>query len=222
MTGRTALLLGATGLVGAELLSLLLREAGISTVVALLRRPLDLGVSPKLLTRVVDFDALERDADAFRTDLIFCALGTTMRQAGTQERFRRVDYDYPVMAASLGAKFGTSQYLLVSALGADARSRVYYNRVKGETEEAIRSIGIPSVTIARPSLLVGPRKEFRFGERLGQLVGLLAPPSIRPIPARDVAAALTLGSRQHRSGCQILASRDMRGAYERLLLASDL
>lgn len=217
MTDRTALLLGATGLVGSELLALLLREARISTVTALLRREVHLSDDRKLRTRVVDFDALDRHADTFRADLIFCALGSTMRQAGTQERFRRVDHDYPLAAAQLGRAHGAHHFLLVSALGADAGSRVFYNRVKGETEDAIRAVGIPSVTIARPSLLTGPRKEFRLGERVGELIGLLAPPSIRPITARDVAAALTLASRDSRSGCHILASRDMRGAYNRLL-----
>jgi uncharacterized protein YbjT (DUF2867 family) len=216
MTDRTALLLGATGLVGSELLALLLREARISTVTALLRRPVHLSDDRKLRTRVVDFEALERDADSFRADLIFCALGTTIRKAGTRERFRRVDQDYPLAAAQLGRKHGANQFLLVSALGADPGSRVFYNRVKGETEDAIRAVGIPSVTIARPSLLSGPRKEFRLGERLGHLVGLLAPPSLRPIHARDVAAALTLASRDSRSGCHILVSRDMRGAYNHL------
>lgn len=213
---RSVLLLGATGLVGRELLALLLREPRISSVLALVRRDVQFPSEPKLSVLVTDFEQLHAHADRFRVDQIFCALGTTIRQAGTQENFRRVDHDYPLMAARLAHEHGVSHYSLVSALGANSRSRVFYNRVKGETEAAIASVGIPSVTIARPSLLVGQRSEVRLGERIGHLLGLLAPPSYRPIAAKDVAAALTLAAREPRSGVHILESREMRGALNRL------
>jgi uncharacterized protein YbjT (DUF2867 family) len=216
MSPRTVLLLGATGLVGRSLLSYLLREPSVLSVLAVLRRDVDLGHDPKLRSLIVDFDSLDRHSAAFRVDCVFCALGTTMRSAGTRDRFRRVDHDYPVTAARLALAQGARHYLLVSALGANPSSSVFYNRVKGETEVDISHLGFACVTIARPSLLLGPRSELRIGERIAQALGWLAPPRVRPIPAHDVAAALTLAARESRAGVRILASREMRGASSRL------
>lgn len=216
MTSRSALILGGTGLVGRELLSFLLREAEISSIVVLVRNARGLPADPRLIVQEVDFDHLERYGSAFKVDQIFCALGTTMRQAKTKERFRAVDHDYPVSAARLGRDAGAGHFLLVSALGANPASRIFYNRVKGETERDLAAVGFPSLTIARPSLLAGRRAEFRLGERLALLLGAVAPPSMRPIAAKDVAAALTLAARLRRLGHQILTARDMRGASVRL------
>jgi uncharacterized protein YbjT (DUF2867 family) len=163
-----------------------------------------------------NFDKLDQHADAFRVDDVFCALGSTMRQSGTREQFYRVDHDYPVAAARLAYDCGATQFLLVSALGANPTSRIFYNRVKGETEHDVAATGFQSLTIARPSLLVGDRAEFRLGEKVGLLVGWLAPPDVRPISATDVAAALTLASRDSPSGVHTLTSRQMRGASMRL------
>ena len=209
---RTVLVLGATGLVGRALVNLLLREPAILSVKALVRRVADLPSNTKLSVHLTDFEHLDDHATAFRVDQIFCALGTTMRLAGTQERFRLVDHHYPVKAAQLARAGGATHYLLVSAIGADPSSRIFYNRVKGETEADITRVGFPSLTISRPSLLVGSRSEVRLGERIGSLVGRLAPPSLRPIPAVDVAAALTLAARESRLGVRILTSKEMRGA----------
>jgi uncharacterized protein YbjT (DUF2867 family) len=213
---RNVLVLGATGLVGRALVNLLLREPTILSVVALVRRTVALPRDPKLSVHLTDFEHLDKHTDVFRVDQVFCALGTTMRLAGTQDRFRRVDHDYPLQAAQLSRVGGATHYLLVSAIGADPASRIFYNRVKGETEADITRVGFASLTIARPSLLVGPRSERRIGERLGHVLGLLAPPSYRPIAAVDVAAALTLAARESRLGDRILTSREMRGASLRL------
>ena len=213
---RTVLVLGATGLVGRALVNLLLREPAILSVTALVRRAGDLPSNTKLSVHLTDFEHLDDHATAFRVDQIFCALGTTMRLAGTQERFRLVDHDYPVKAAQLARAGGATHYLLVSAMGADPSSRIFYNRVKGETEADITRVGFPSLTISRPSLLVGLRSEVRLGERIGNLLGRLAPPSLKPIPAVDVAAALTLAARESRLGVRILTSKEMRGASLRL------
>lgn len=213
---RNVLVLGATGLVGRALVNLLLREPVIFSVRALVRRAGDMPRDPKLSLHLTDFEHLDEHADVFRVDQVFCALGTTMRQAGTQDRFRRVDHDYPVQAARLSRAGGATHYFLVSAIGADPASRIFYNRIKGETEADITRVGFPSLTIARPSLLVGPRSELRLGERLGRVLGLLAPPSYRPIAAMDVAAALTLAARESRLGVRILTSKEMRGASLRL------
>ncbi len=216
MPSRSALILGATGLVGRELLNLLLREPAISSIVVLVRTARGVPADARLIVQEVAFDHLERYGSAFQVDQIFCALGTTMRQAKTKERFRAVDHDYPLSAAHLGRAAGAGHFLLVSALGADPSSRFFYNRVKGETERDLAALGYPSLTIARPSLLAGRRAEFRLGERLALLLAAVAPPSMRPIAAKDVAAALTLAARVSRLGNQILTSRDMRGAASRL------
>ena len=215
-SARNVLVLGATGLVGRALVNLLLREPAILSIRALVRRAGDMPSDPKLSVHLTDFEHLDEHADAFRVDQVFCALGTTMRQAGTQDRFRRVDHDYPLQAAQLSRAGGATHYLLVSAIGADPASRIFYSRVKGETEADITRVGFPNLTIARPSLLVGPRSELRLGERLGHLLGLLAPPTYRPIAAVDVAAALTLAARESRLGVRILMSKEMRGASTRL------
>jgi uncharacterized protein YbjT (DUF2867 family) len=216
MQQRSALVLGATGLVGQALLALLLREPNILSVRALVRRVPDFKPHDKLQSVIVDFEDLDRHADAFAVNQVFCALGTTMRQAGTREQFRHVDHDFCVMAARLSRERGATQFLLVSALGANSSSGIFYNRVKGDTENDIRHIDFPSLTIARPSLLQGPRRELRVGERIGNALGRILPAAIRPIPASDVAAALTLAARESRPGVQILTSRDMRGAAVRL------
>lgn len=209
---RNALVLGATGLVGRALVNLLLREPSILSVTVLVRRQADMPSDPKLSVHLTDFEHLDEHADVFRVDQIFCALGTTIRLAGTQDRFRHVDHDYPVQAAQLSRAQGATHYLLVSAIGADPSSRIFYNRVKGETEADVTRVGFPSLTIARPSLLVGPRSELRLGEQIGRLLGWLAPPTYRPIAALDVAAALTLAARESRLGVRILTSKEMRGA----------
>lgn len=213
--GRRVLLAGATGLVGAELLQQLLADDGIERVTALVRRPLA-EPSERLETRIVDFERLEQVAEAFAVDQIFCALGTTIRQAGSQERFRRVDYDYPLALARLGVEHGARHFLLVSALGADAGSRVFYNRVKGGLEDALRRLDFRSLTIVRPSLLLGDRREFRPGEEIGKRLAWLVPDRWRPVHARDVAAALVQAARDDAAGPRIIESREIpRGAARR-------
>lgn len=194
--GRTALLLGGTGLVGAECLELLLAQPRYSRVRALGRRRMQRR-HPKLEARRVDFERLANSAELFRADDVFCCLGTTLARAGSTEAFRRVDHDYVVEAARLAAEQGAEQFLLVTALGADPSSRVFYNRVKGETETAVKHLPFRALWIVRPSLLRGDRPELRIGEKLADLasrplsflfVGRLR--RYRPVEARDVAAAL--------------------------------
>jgi len=159
---------------------------------------------------VVDFDRLASHAPLFRVDQILCALGTTIKTAGSQARFRRVDYEYPLTAARLGLEQGASHYLLVSALGADARSRVFYNRVKGELESAVLALGYRSVTIARPSLLLGQRAEYRLGEQIAKRLAFLVPRKYKPIDAGAVAAALVRAAKEDVPGRRILESSEMR------------
>lgn len=187
---RAALIVGASGLVGSFLLERLLASSTYARVTAWVRR--DPGRShPKLEIEVVDFERLpERRIEA---EDVFCCIGSTLRQAGSRQAFRRVDFDIPVALARLAARDGAKRFLVVSALGADARSRVFYSRVKGEMEDAVRSSGVPKVHVFRPSLLSGPRKEFRFGERAGLALASLLGPLLgkyRPTRAEDLAAAM--------------------------------
>lgn len=193
---RSALVLGATGLVGDHCLELLLEDDRYSRVRVLTRRPLTRR-HRKLEVFQVDFEALEERPELFRVDDVFCCLGTTMARAGSEAAFRRVDHDYPVQAAELAVAEGADQFLLVSAIGADPQSSIFYNRVKGEVEVAVKRLPFRAVWVLRPSLLLGEREELRVGEKLASVVSRpLAPIMVgrlrryRPVEARDVAAAM--------------------------------
>ncbi|HEX9981829.1 MAG TPA: NAD(P)H-binding protein [Thermoanaerobaculia bacterium] len=209
MNARRVLLLGSTGLVGRELLSQLLADPGVAGVTAIVRRPSGMQHA-KLSEHVFPLTEMERHVDLFAVDQIFCALGTTIKDAGSQAAFRVVDYDMPVNAAKLGRAQGATHYLLVSALGASAQSRVFYSRVKGEAERDIIATGYPSVTIAQPSLLLGDRQKRRLGEEIAKPLGWLFPPKYRPIEGRDVARALVEAARENRAGVRVMESREMR------------
>ena len=204
--GRTALLVGATGLVGSHLLDRLLEQPDYASVTVWVRRDVSLR-HPRLHPVVVDFEHLlqeppRRLAPAGSGDVqfpedVFVALGTTIKKAGSQQAFYRVDYNYPFQVAYLVQQRGAQRFLMVSALGANAASRVFYNRVKGEAENAIRELGLPKVWFFRPSLLLGERAESRPGEKLGQAIGKWIAPLLvgrlrryRPIEADAVAAAM--------------------------------
>ncbi|MFZ5825038.1 MAG: oxidoreductase [Bacillota bacterium] len=193
---RTALVLGATGLIGGHLVRQLLDRTEYGRVVLLLRRPLDLA-HPKLEQRVVDLDRMAEHRQAFQVDDLYCCLGTTMRKAGSREAFRRVDFDYPLAAARLAREAGVKRFLLVTSMGADARSSVFYSRVKGEVEEAIEGVGLPSLLIFRPSLLLGEREEVRFGESVAAVISRVIGPlmvgplaRVRAIEGKTVALAM--------------------------------
>jgi len=205
---RTALLVGATGLIGSFLLQRLLASERYASVIAWTRR--DIGQThPKLKVEIVDFERLEeRRVEA---EDVFCCLGTTIKQAGSQAAFRRVDYDYPVALARAAARGGARRLLVVSALGADPDATVFYNRVKGEMEEAVRA-GVPRTILLRPSLLSGPRAEERLGEKIALVIGNIFGPLLgkyRPIHADIVAAAMLKAAGEDRpSG--VLESDEIR------------
>lgn len=195
--GRTAVVAGATGLVGRELITRALRERRYARVVALTRRPLpmkdarleEVGAAydrlPAVLNGVTSADG---PLD------VYCCLGTTLRVAGSEEAFRRVDHDYVLALGRWARTAGAHRMVVISALGADPGSRVFYNRVKGETERDLAALGLASLVIVRPSLLVGDRGEFRAGERLALLatrpLRALLPARVRPIAAADVAKSM--------------------------------
>lgn len=160
---KTAIIAGATGLVGHELLHLLLKSDTYNKVIALTRKPLEI-TDTKLDNEIIDFEKLDTLAEVLKGDDVFCCLGTTMKKAGSKEKFKKVDYEYPLNLAAITKKQGAEQYLLISALGADKNSSVFYNKVKGEVEEGIKKLDFKSFHVFRPSLLLGPRKEDRVGE----------------------------------------------------------
>lgn len=190
-----ATIIGATGLIGGHLLDMLLNDITFKSVRILIRRPLELN-HPKLEKKLVDFSDMENFRLALEgTDVIFCTIGTTMKKMkGDKDAYRKVDYEIAVNAARLGKANGCEKYVLVSAVGADSKSRNFYLKLKGETEEAVQASGIESVYILRPSLLIGNRKEFRAGEKLASwlmpLFAFILPAKYRPVKAIDVAKAM--------------------------------
>ena len=211
MPKRTVILLGATGLVGSHLLQGLLADDSCGKVVTLTRSPIKGGYhSDKLETLIVDFEQPPQWRGQLITDQVICALGTTIKKAGSRQAFRRVDFDYPIIVAQAARNLGCRHFMLVSAMGADPNSRVFYNRVKGELEAAILTLEFDSVCIFRPSLLVGERQEFRLGEALAQMAGqrlaFLIPKAYRPIHARSVAGAILRIAARDPAGNRILNS----------------
>lgn len=208
---RTVLLVGATGLVGRECLRLLLADPDVRRLVVLTRRPLPLEIgAAKLDAHVVDFARLDDHAELFAVDQIICALGTTMRHAGSRERFRAVDYDLVLHIAQLGAARGVRHFLLVSSLGANASSRVFYSRVKGELEDAIRTLPFRSITIVRPSILLGKRGERRVREQIGKRLARFAPRRYRPVEASVVAERLVHEAQLDAPGIRVIESTELR------------
>jgi uncharacterized protein YbjT (DUF2867 family) len=191
---RTVVLAGATGLVGREILKGLLADDSVKTVHALGRRALD-RQHPKLISHVVDFAALP---PLPAVDEAYLALGTTIKVAGSQAAFRAVDFDANLAVARAAKAAGARRVGLVSAMGADAHSRIFYSRVKGELEEALAALNFESLVFARPSILIGDREtlgqQVRSGERIAMrvsaLLGWLIPANYRSIAASHVARAL--------------------------------
>jgi uncharacterized protein YbjT (DUF2867 family) len=218
---RSVLLAGATGLVGRALLPQLLDHPGVGRVHVLLRRAApSIAEHPKLELHQVDFAHLKRLP---RVDDVYIALGTTIKAAGSQEAFRLVDHDHVITVARLARETGATRLAIVSALGADRGSRIFYNRVKGEMEADAAALGYDEVSFAQPSLLVGDRAALGQRERPGELWTMrllrpvlpLVPRSIRPIDARDVAAALIAATMSGKPGVHRLSSARMQGACPR-------
>ncbi len=190
---KTALVAGSSGLIGSQLLSLLLEDSRYIKIIAVSRKPLVL-THPKLENVVLDFEQLKQHSQALKCEDIFCCQGTTIKKVKTKEAFRKVDFDYPVELARIGKEQGAGNFLLVSALGANKNSSLFYNRVKGEVEDAIAKIGIPTLHVFRPSLLVGPRLEQRAGEEAAKWIyrifGFMIPTKYMSIESIKVARAM--------------------------------
>lgn len=198
---KTALIAGGTGLIGRQLLQLLLSSDRYDAVIGLTRK--DLGYHPKLTQAKIDGSAGALDPTQ-RIDDVFCCLGTTMARAGSKEKFYQVDFTYPIEIAKKALGLGAKQFLIITALGAHKRSPVYYNRVKGEIEEAVLDLEYKSVHIFRPSLLLGDRTESRAGEDAAKffyrVFGFMIPKKYKAIDATKVAKAMLHFASQEQDG----------------------
>ena len=196
---KSAIVLGATGLVGKALTQQLLQDSRYGEITLLVRKPLAASLfddpQGKLNPIVIDFEQLQDYQGYFTVDHVYCCLGTTIKSAGSQSAFRRVDFEYVHVAAQLARAQRASGFVWVSSIGADAKSSNFYLRVKGELENAIMTMPqLNHAAAVRPSLLVGEREESRFGEQLGIALGSVISPLMigglrkyRPIQAADVA-----------------------------------
>ena len=223
MIHKTAVVAGSTGLVGTRLVEALVAAPEYSLVVALTRRA-NSDRRDKLQWRNADFERLDkvlgdiRGSESAPLDA-FCCLGTTIKVAGSQDAFRRVDFDYVVRFGRWARGANARRLVVVSALGADPASRVFYNRVKGEAEQALGALGVPSLVVLRPSLLDGERREVRPGERvaltLTRPVRRLLPRFVRPVLDVDVAATMLLSARADRAPL-LIESAQMHDAAMKL------
>jgi len=206
----TALVAGASGLVGGECLKRLLASATYDRVIVLTRRDLGAHVKhAKARQVVVEFERLGDVREQLRADHVFCALGTTIRKAGSQAKFREVDCEYPLELARLARKEGAGHFSIVSALGASRSSPFFYSRVKGEVEDGLRAMGWPSLAIFRPSVIAGERGESRPLEKLSSRLLQLAPATWRPVEASDIAAAMVAVAEKSPQRVTIVESRDI-------------
>ena len=203
---RTALIAGASGLVGGHCLNLLLQSDRYSQVTSIGRHDLPL-IHPKLEQKVVDFNKLKTASAALVADDVFCCLGTTIKKAGSKDAFYKVDHTYVVELAKITSQKGASQFLVVSAMGADASSMFFYNKVKGEMERDVQQQEFDAVHIFRPSLLLGEREEKRSGEEwaskiMKPLSNLMVGPlkNYKPIEAETVAKAMVYAAAQDHKG----------------------
>src|ERR1051326_1564196 len=217
MSVKTATLIGATGLIGGELLSLLLNDDYFEKVRILVRRPFDL-VHPKLEKKLVDFndnDSLLVALDG--SESIFVAVGTTQKKVrGDKAEYRKVDYDIVVHAAKFCKLVGCKIFVLVSSVGANPKSGNFYLQLKGEIENKVKEMEIAAVHIMRPSILLGQRKESRPLEKIGQgmmrIFSLLLPSRYKPIQARDVAEAMLASSKRSENGFFVYEYDQMKTA----------
>ena len=209
---KTALLAGATGLVGKQVLKQLLANENYEKVIVLLRKPLALE-HPKLEQKIVDFNNLQ--AKDIVADHVFCCLGTTMAIAGSKEAFYKVDFTYPYEIAKLAKQNGTSVFGIITAMGSSQKSMFYYSRVKGEIEDQLKRLNFDSLLIFRPSMLLGDRGDQRLGETLGKAfmnaIDFITPKKYKGIYDTQVAQAMISYAQQAPKGTHIIENDLMLG-----------
>jgi len=164
---KTALVIGASGLVGTALVKQLLQDDSFSAVKLFLRKPIDIQ-NQKLEQHCIDFNTIEKYADVIKGDVVFCCMGTTIKAAGSKEAFVKVDYTYTVNFAQVAKRNGTEKFVLISSIGADKNSSNFYLKVKGDVEADVARLKFKNLIIVRPSMLLGDRKEFRLGESIAK------------------------------------------------------
>lgn len=206
-TAHHVLLAGATGLTGGFLLRQLLADGSVQRVVAPTRHPLPMAA--RLENPVGPLHRMLPGVLA-PIDVALCCLGTTIKRAGSREAFRMADFDLPLAVGQRARKLGARHYVVISSIGADASSRTFYTRVKGELELALRKQDWPQLTIVRPSILLGPRHEFRFGERVVAPLSMLFPGKWRGIQAETVARAMWRLACTPGEGVRVVESDELR------------
>ncbi|AIQ18518.1 oxidoreductase [Paenibacillus sp. FSL H7-0357] len=210
----TAVVAGATGMMGKQLVRLLLEDPAYQRIIVLVRR--SMGIShPKLVEKQVSFDRLESELDAsvLKDADVFCTLGTTMKQAGSKEAFSKVDHEYPLALAKAALQHGAASYVIVTAMWASEQSKMFYTRVKGQLERDLLSLGLPRLVILRPSLLIGDREDESFGDRATDMIfRLIGPLLIGPlarmkaIQCKDVAQAMLMMAHESGPTVEVLES----------------
>lgn len=210
MAQKLALVAGATGLIGKYLLEELSTSPGYQKVYALVRRPVGVAGVEEIIS---DYDALVASILPQGITDVFCSLGTTISKAGSRENFKKVDYEYVLKLAKLVKEIGAKSFFVVSALGANPGSLVFYNRLKGEMERDLESLGFSFLGVFRPSLLEGKREEVRPGETVGQFFAKIVSPFLlggirkyRLIHGRTVAKAMIRIAEKEPTGVRILGS----------------
>lgn len=214
MEQKTAIIAGASGLIGRSLIQLLLESKDYGQVIALVRKPLGIQ-HEKLSEKTINFDELKEMEDFPQGDDIFCCLGTTMKKAGSKEAFYKVDFTYPYELAQRALKAGADRFFLVSAMGAKLKSKIFYNRVKGDLEDKISFLNYRTIYIFKPGLLRGKREESRPGESFAQAITRIIPfigpwKKYHPIKAEKVADAMMKVAKQEDKGCYFYQSEIMR------------
>jgi uncharacterized protein YbjT (DUF2867 family) len=216
MKQQTAVVVGATGLVGSHLLQQLLYDETFGTVRILVRKSVNIQ-HPKLQEQFVNFnDYADYQTKLGTGDCIFCCIGTTNANVkGDKTEYRKIDFDIPVNAARFGKEAGFEQYLIVTAQSANSNSRIFYNRLKGEVEEVVATFGFKRLHIFRPSFILGNRNEQRGGERffrqLFKTISFILPSSWKPIEASDIAAAMINAVKSGKDGMNLYYYKEMMG-----------
>jgi uncharacterized protein YbjT (DUF2867 family) len=209
---KTALIIGSTGLIGSQLLDLLLESQEYDKVITFVKR--DSGIQhPKLKQHIIDFDKPETYKELVVGDDFFCSIGTTIKKAGSQNAFRKVDFEYPKQFASLAQQNKVNQFLIITSLGADANSSNFYLKTKGEIQDFLKNCAFESISILQPSLLLGNRTEFRLGEKMGvylmKLFSFLFIGNLKKykaIQSEAVAKAMFIIAQKNYKGFQIIES----------------
>jgi uncharacterized protein YbjT (DUF2867 family) len=207
---KKALIIGGTGLTGKKLTSLLLADKRYGSVNLLVRKPVDI-IYEKLYQIPFNFD--KPDESKVKADEVFCCLGTTIKDAGSKKAFYQVDYEYVVTLANIAYKNGCKKFALISSMGANKNSTVFYSKTKGQAEEAIKAIGFDDCFIFRPSILLGTRRQSRLSESIGKIflssISFLLPKKYRPIHSKSVAMAMQFVMNGNYTGFKIFESDEI-------------